>query len=435
MHANTLSPLARPLAGIAVALAFTVGAALWAERGVGPELLPHGFCFTWIPSLLWLHVLGDALIGLAYTSIPVTLWVFVRRRADLPFDWVFLLFALFIVSCGLTHFLSVWNVWQPDYWLSGSVKAFTAAASITTAVALVRLVPRALALPTVEALRAANESLEREVRRREATEAQLREAQALLERRVEARTRELAEATALAEAARREAEQANRSKDEFIAMLSHELRNPLAPIANAHRVLEDGATLDSSSRHALAIAARQLAHMKRLVDDLLDAARMIRGRIDLQRAPADLRTVVRDALDAAAPSIDARRQRVELSLPDAPVVLDVDAARLMQLVGNLLSNASKFSDPGGTIGLRLHDAPQAVTIEVRDPGIGIAAEDLPRLFNLFSQVDGSLDRTRSGLGIGLALVRQLAELHGGRVDASSDGPGRGATFTVTLPRR
>jgi signal transduction histidine kinase len=442
MNASNVSPLARPLTGIAIALVAMIGASLWAERNVGPDLLPHGFCFTWIPALLWLHVLGDALIGLAYVSIPITLWVFVRRRTDLPFDWVFLLFALFIISCGFTHFLSIWNVWNPDYWLSGSVKAFTAAASVATAGALVGLVPRALALPTVEALRAAKESLEHEVARRQAIEAQLRQAQSDLERRVEERTRELAAATALAEseraraeAARHEAEEANRSKDEFIAMLSHELRNPLAPIANAHRVLEQHAPPSPQARRALSIAARQLAHMKRLVDDLLDAARLIRGRIDLRRAPVELARIVRDALDSVAQPVAQREQRIDVSLPAAPVVLHADGARMMQVVENLLSNASKFTDPGETIELSATDAGDRVVIEVRDPGIGIAAADLPRLFRLFSQVDVSLDRSRSGLGIGLALVRQLVELHGGRVEASSDGVGRGSTFRVTLPKR
>ena len=196
MKLDATDPLRLTLAMLAP-LALLLGFALWAERGVAPGLLPHGFCFSWVPSLLWLHVASDFLIGLAYLTIPFTIFYFVRRRGDLPFNWIFVLFALFIVACGSTHFMSIWNVWHPDYWVSGAIKALTAAVSVPTGWALVGLVPRALALPTTEQLRATKDALEQEVAMRRAIEAQLRESQAVLERRVAERTRELAEANAL----------------------------------------------------------------------------------------------------------------------------------------------------------------------------------------------------------------------------------------------
>jgi signal transduction histidine kinase len=431
----------RSAAAIGLVFAALVGTSVWAERNVGPELLPHGFCFTWIPALLWLHVISDALIGLAYVSIPVTLWGFVRRRTDLPFNWMFLLFGLFIVSCGLTHFMAIWTVWHPDYWLDGSVKAFTAAASVATAAALIGLVPRALAMPTVEQLRRTTESLEREVERRREVEAALREAQAALERRVEERTRDLVEAKAAAEAehdkaeaARAQAEAANRDKDVFIAMLSHELRNPMAPLFNAHRIIERTQPLDETGRGALAMARRQAAQLRRLVDDLLEVSRLTRSRIELRRERIVLQDVVAGVVESARPAIVERRQSLRVSMPPAPVPIDADPARIVQVVENLLSNASKYTPPGGDISLTLESSDDRATVSVTDTGVGLAPEDLERVFELFTQVDASPERVGGGLGIGLGLVRGLVSMHGGRAWAESDGPGRGATFRVELPR-
>jgi signal transduction histidine kinase len=424
-----------------VALLGAIGAAsLLADRSFGAGLLPHGYCFTWIPSLLWLHVISDSLIATAYVSIPITLWVFVRRRTDLPFNWMFLLFALFIVSCGLTHLTTVWNVWWPDYWLSGTVKAFTAAASVMTAAALIPLVPRALALPTVEQLRRANESLEREMARRQAVEAALRAARDELEVRVAQRTGELDEARRVAESERARAEAGrlaaaaeSRAKDEFIAMLSHELRNPMAPIATGLAVIGRSTGLDERGRHALTMARRQFAHLRRLVDDLLDAARLARGKIRIAPSRVELQAAATHALETIRPHVEARGQSLAVALPDEPVALLADPVRLAQVIENLLSNASKYTPPGGALALRARRLPDGVEIEVEDDGIGIAPDALERIFEPFAQLGDGQAGSAGGLGIGLALVRHLVQLHGGRVRAQSDGPGRGSRFTVTLP--
>ena len=190
---------AHGIAALALALLLTASV-WWAQRTLGNGVLPHGYCLTWIPGLLWLHVVSDSLIALAYLSIPVTLLYFVRQRSDIPFGWMMLLFGAFIVACGATHAFDVWTLWNPDYWLSGGVKALTAGISVMTAFALVGVIPKALAMPSLEALQSAKRSLEQEIERRLAVEAQLRAAKDELERRVVERTAQLTKAHALLDA-------------------------------------------------------------------------------------------------------------------------------------------------------------------------------------------------------------------------------------------
>ncbi|RPH43120.1 MAG: sensor histidine kinase [Burkholderiales bacterium] len=419
---------------VCLILAALVATSVWAERNAGPGLLPHGFCFTWLPSLLWLHVVSDGLTALAYFSIPIGLWRLARRRADLPFHWMFLLFGTFIVACGTTHLLGIWNVWVPDYWLSGAVKAITAAASVPTAIALFILLPRAIELPSTAQLHEANDALRREVAMRRAAEADLLAARAGLEARVEARTRELAEATDRARLATAQAESANRSKDEFIAMLSHELRNPMAPIANAHRLIERTQRLDETGRAALAMAVRQGTQLRRLVDDLLDATRIAQGKFALQPIAVDVADAVMQVVQGMQPLARERSQPFEVSVAADVGAVRADPARLQQVLENLLSNAFKFTDPKDAVRLRVDSDAHAVRIEVGDDGIGIDAASLPRVFDLFVQGDTTIDRSRGGLGIGLAWVKAIVEVHGGTVSVHSAGRGRGTTFTVTLPR-
>jgi signal transduction histidine kinase len=179
---------------------------------------------------------------------------------------------------------------------------------------------------------------------------------------------------------------------------------------------------------------RQVRRLTRLVDDLLDVSRISQGKIALHREPVSIAAAVADAVEAVRPAIEERRQRLSLRLPDSAPVVFADGVRLAQVFENLLSNASKYTDPGGVIEVAVEDPPDAVRVRVRDTGIGLPPDQLERVFELFTQVDSSRDRAQGGLGIGLSLVRQLVELHGGTVTASSDGPGRGACFVVALPR-
>ena len=227
----------------------------------------------------------------------------------------------------------------------------------------------------------------------------------------------------------------DRRKDEFLAMLAHELRNPLAPIAAAAEILGDVESADSGVGRAREILDRQIQHMVKLIDDLLDVSRISRRKIQLELAEVELATVVEYALEVSQGSIEARNHTLELVLPDEPVVLHADVMRLAQALGNLLNNAAKFTEPGGRIRLDAELRGGELSIRVRDTGVGIEPELLPRVFDLFVQSETTPDRTHGGLGIGLTLVRTLIEMHGGGVSAASEGKGRGSEFTVHLPAR
>jgi PAS domain S-box-containing protein len=227
--------------------------------------------------------------------------------------------------------------------------------------------------------------------------------------------------------------EADRRKNEFLAMLAHELRNPLAPISNTVRALHLGGGDAETLRSASEMLQRQVGQMSRLVDDLLDMSRITRGKIELRKGRIELAPIIQQAVEAVRVLYRSMDHELTISLPPHPVHLDADPARLAQVVGNLLSNAAKFTDKGGHVWLTVEENGAQVVIRVRDNGIGIAAEHHPRLFEMFAQVDTSLERSRDGLGIGLTLVKTLVELHGGTVDVHSDGPGRGCEFTVRLP--
>ncbi|MGD9762854.1 MAG: PAS domain S-box protein [Candidatus Binatia bacterium] len=230
--------------------------------------------------------------------------------------------------------------------------------------------------------------------------------------------------------ARVAAEDASRAKDQFLAMLSHELRNPLSAVHNAIRTAE----LDPERRErALDIAHRGTDQLTRLVDDLLDVARITQGRISLRKATVPLSAVLERAIDSMRESFEDHSVAITLSLPARELEVEGDGARLEQVIGNLLSNAAKYTDPGGRITVTLEHEGNEAVLRIRDTGIGIPPDMLSHVFELFRQADQSLDRARGGLGIGLTLVKQLVELHGGRVEAHSEGAGKGAEFVVRLP--
>jgi PAS domain S-box-containing protein len=230
---------------------------------------------------------------------------------------------------------------------------------------------------------------------------------------------------------------ADQRKDEFLAMLAHELRNPLAPISAAAMLLDMGSLNETRVRQSSAIIGRQVRHMTRLVDDLLDVSRVTRGLIELDRMLMDLRVIVDEAVEQVRPQLAARRQRLSLHLPSVPLTVDGDRARLVQVLSNLLGNAVKYTPEDGAIELQAqvddHVAGNTLRLTVRDNGIGMDRELTERAFDLFAQGKRSSDRSQGGLGLGLALVRNLVELHGGTVTCASPGLGQGSSFTVTLP--
>ena len=228
-------------------------------------------------------------------------------------------------------------------------------------------------------------------------------------------------------------QEADRRKDEFLAVLAHELRNPLSPIRASLEIMHLRELDDPHLRRSRDIIGRQVQQLTRLVDDLLEVSRIRSGRIQLRRELVDLAHVVGRAIETLRPVLDARRHHVTIRLPDQPVRVHADPLRLAQIVGNLLDNAAKYTTEGGEISVKVAQEGDSAVIRVRDNGIGVPVEMLDSIFELFTQVQRSLDRTHGGLGIGLALVKRLVDMHDGTVTAQSDGPGRGSEFLVQLP--
>lgn len=231
----------------------------------------------------------------------------------------------------------------------------------------------------------------------------------------------------------RELREADRRKDEFLATLAHELRNPLAPIRNGLQIIRLSGDNGAAVGKARSMMERQLSQMVRLVDDLLDVSRISGGKLDLRKESVDLAVVVNNAVETTRPLIEASGQELTIDMPPTPVVVDADVTRLGQVFGNLLNNAAKYSDQGGQIQLTAKTLGGEVVVSVKDTGVGIPPAMLPKVFDLFTQVDRSLEKSQGGLGIGLTLVKRLVEMHGGGVAAHSEGSGKGSIFTVRLP--
>ncbi len=276
----------------------------------------------------------------------------------------------------------------------------------------------------------ANTTLQAEkTRELEAFNATLQRANAELEGANRALQSEVAE-RARAEQALKEAD---RHKDEFLAMLAHELRNPLAPILSAVQLMRMKPVADPQLSWSRDVIERQLSHLTRLVDDLLDVARITRGKINLSREPIELPTLIARAVEIVQPLIQERGHQLTTEIPDGTLRVDADPLRLTQALGNVLGNAAKYTERGGRISLGVRRQGAEVEIRVRDNGVGIPAEVLPRIFDLFTQLDRHSHHPHSGLGIGLALVRRLLQMHGGTISAHSEGAGLGSEFVIRLP--
>ncbi|MES2901715.1 MAG: hybrid sensor histidine kinase/response regulator [Pseudomonadota bacterium] len=243
----------------------------------------------------------------------------------------------------------------------------------------------------------------------------------------------LVQAAVRAQVLRDEAEARNRQQNEFLAMLAHELRNPLAPISAAAQLLKIASGDEKRVRQSSEVIARQVKHMTELVDDLLDVSRVTRGLVTLVKRSLDLKRVVSSAVEQARPTIEARRHTLNLRLSAEPALVHADQTRLVQVIVNLLTNAAKYTPQGGEIVLAVDVAETEVTLRVSDNGSGIEPALLPHIFDLFTQGERTPDRAQGGLGLGLALVKSMVALHGGRVTAYSDGPGKGSVFSLYLP--
>jgi signal transduction histidine kinase/ActR/RegA family two-component response regulator len=377
---------------------------------------PHGYCYLWQPGLVSAHVISDAVIGLSYIAISATLIYLVwRARRLLPFSWIFVAFGVFIIACGATHLMEIWTLWSPVFWLSADTKIVTAIASVATAIVLPPLLPKVL-----HVVQAAHVSEQRRV--------DLEHAHAELERRV-------AERTAQLQAALERAEDAVRTKETFLSTVSHELRTPLNAILGWSRMLNAGPADQAFIRRGLSVIDRNATIQTQLVEDLLDMSRLAAGTLQLRLEPVDLVRVVADALEVVRPAADAKGVIVSVAHQQPHATLTGEPRRLQQIVWNLLSNAVKFTPRGGGVTVAAVQRDGNCVLEVRDTGIGIERSFIPHLFERFTQADTSTTREYQGVGLGLAITRQLVELHGGSISAHSEGPGRGSVFVVTLPVR
>ena len=362
---------------------------------------PHGYCVLWQPNLVSLYVLADSLIGFSYVGISFTLaYLVYRARRDIPFSWVFLAFGGFIIACGATHFMDVWTLWVPTYWLSGYVKLLTAAASVATALVLPPLVPRALHL-----VRDAKVSDER----RRGLESAHQELERLYTKSTEL----------------------DRLKSDFFASVSHELRTPLTLILGPTRKLLGAGDLSAEERHDLEVIERNAATLLKQVNDLLDVAKLEAGKMSLERTDTDLAALVQ----ATAAHFDglAAEKRIDFVVDTPPALpTRLDREKIGRVLLNLLSNAFKFTGEGGRIRLALHtDATRAI-VEVQDDGPGVPSGQRDVIFERFRQGDSSATRRYGGTGLGLAIAKEFVELHDGTV-VVVDAPGGGALFRVELP--
>ncbi|MCC2670971.1 MAG: sensor hybrid histidine kinase, partial [Armatimonadetes bacterium] len=370
----------------------------------GDPFMPHIHCFLENRSLTILHVLSDALIGISYVVISTTLaYLVYRGRRHIPFHSMFLAFGAFIVACGMTHFMEIWTLWTPAYWLSGGVKAITAAASVITAIALPPLVPM-----TIKMIRDANLSEQRRIEVEEANEELSR---------LNARLQEF-----------------DNLKTQFFANVSHELRTPLTLILGPTDRLLAAPELGDAERAVLGSIRENANTLLRHVNDLLDVARMESGEMTVRHANIDLSRLVRVAVANFESLAQERSLRLSVDAPQH-LIARVDEEKLRRVLVNLVSNALKFTPDRGLVRVRVTESTgesAGALIQVADSGPGVPEELREAVFERFRQVDGGATRRHEGTGLGLSIVRDFVGLHGGTVslDAAPEG---GARFTVWLP--
>ena len=400
------------------------------------NFIPHGHCYLWKPGLVWLHITSDAVTTLAYYLVAFAIVYFTNERKDLPAHTVMLLVGFFFIFalCGTTHLMEVVTLWHPIYWVSGLIKAVTGAWSFYTfTFLLIPLIPVALDAPSPAQLALANQELEESRRRIQAINVELEQRVQERTAQLEASNRTKDELLMREQMIREEAEAANRAKDEFLSILSHELRTPLNAILGWSAMLRQRTLSQDKVLGALETIERNAKSQAQLIEDILDISRIITGKLRLQVRPVNLVPVIESAIESVRLAAEAKSIRLQSVLDSQAGLLLGDANRLQQVVWNLLSNALKFTPKDGRVEIRLQRVNSHAEITVSDTGLGISSEFLPFVFDRFRQQDSTTTRSYGGLGLGLAIVRQLVELHGGTVTVVSPGIGQGTTFTVTLP--
>ena len=390
---------------------------------------PHGHCYLWLPEIVWLHVISDVFIALAYYSIPIALIYLIHKRRDLTYGWMVAMFGAFILLCGTTHVMNLWTVWHGTYRLEGLVKLLTAAVSITTAVALWPLIPTLIALPSPAQLERANRELQAHIVERQKAEEALRTAHDELEMRVAARTGELLRANAALEDKAAELEEANADLAQYAYAVSHDLKTPLRGIHHyADFLYEDlEASLGDEHKAYLDGLRRAVRQAEALVDGLLELSRV--GSRNLVYQAVNLNTVLQEIIASLSLPED-----VDIFWQGPWPTMEVEPVLLRQIFQNLISNATKFNRAPRKrieLGWRLvgeHDC----ELYVRDNGLGIDSRYVEQIFQIFQRLHTKHEY--EGTGIGLAIVKKAVGRMGGTVHVTST-PGEGSTFFVTLPLR
>ena len=400
------------------------------------NFIPHGHCYLWKPGLVWLHITSDVVTTLAYYLVAFAIVYFTNQRKDLPAHTVMLLVGFFFIFalCGTTHLMEIVTLWHPFYWVSGLIKAVTGAWSFYTfTFLLIPLIPVALDAPSPAQLALTNQELEESRRCIQMINIELEQRVQERTAQLEASNRTKDELLMREQMIRAEAEAANRAKDEFLSILSHELRTPLNAILGWSTMLRQRTLSQDKVLRALETIERNAKSQAQLIEDILDVSRIITGKLRLQVRPVNLVPVIESAIESVRLAAEAKSIRLESRIDSQAGLLLGDANRLQQVLWNLLSNALKFTPKDGRVEIRLQRVNSHAEITVSDTGPGISSEFLPFVFDRFRQHDSTTTRSYGGLGLGLAIVRQLVELHGGTVTVVSPGIGQGTTFTVTLP--
>ena len=396
------------------------------------EFMPHGYCYLWDPSILWQSVLSNAVVGISYYCIPLAIVYFIKKRKDLDFHWIFLMFSAFIFACGTTHFINIMSIWRPAYRFEAGVMSITAFFSAATLISLVKLMPQLLQIPSPSALRQTISKLEKEVSLRKQAENSLRDLNAALDAQVILRTQDLtlanqqlAEAKGELEVKLRQITTINLELNNFAYAASHDLKSPLRGLDQLATWIEEDlqASLEPDTREHLRLMRSRIARMDILLDDLLAYSQV--GRSEENSVGVDTLKLVEDAYDLCAGP--AQIKLVTENLP----TLKTKKAPLELVMRNLIGNAIKHHDkPTGTVTVSARRLAKEFEFSVRDDGPGIAPEHQQRVFIMFQTLKPR--DTVEGSGMGLAMVQKVIESVGGSISLQSDGE-HGSLFRFTWP--
>ncbi|MBD2595476.1 GHKL domain-containing protein [Nostoc spongiaeforme FACHB-130] len=405
------------------------------------NFIPHGHCYLWQPELVWLHILSDCIISFSYYSIPLMLVYFIRKREDVPFKNIFVLFSAFIISCGTTHLMEILTLWYPYYWLSGTIKALTAIISFYTVLTLIPLLPQALTLPSPAQLEAANQALQVEIAERKLVENELRQYKERLEELVEQRTIELATANKQlqAEIMQRQKSQGrmaellqelkntNQELNDFAYIVSHDLKAPLRGIGLLSEwLINDYADkFDEEGKDLINKIIKRVKKLQNLIDSILEYSRV--GRIREEKREVNLHNIITDVIEILEPSKD-----IQIEVSENLPTIYCEKTKIEQVFQNLLSNAIKFlGKPQGKIIIACQEKAEYWQISVTDNGIGIEEKYFTKIFQIFQKLSSTEDPTSTG--IGLSIVKKIVEMYGGVtwVESTVD---QGSTFFFTIKK-